>query len=644
MVSRLIYGRKAQGGFRYTDCSYHSNSLSNKIGNSLLAVRDIIHKYIVVGGLSLKKIFLDWIYMFQYSWSISRQIFLATGLQIVLDSIEPFILLIIPRFILDELTGDARWEVVLQYIVMLIGAMALIKMVRLVSEVVIATLVHQSDIRTGLSYAKYFLDMDYSKLEDEGIRDLQRKVASNVHPNLFVYQDIGRMLTGLFQLIGYSYLITDLHPMILIFVFVVVGLNYWLNLRTEKNRHTFQTVHASAARRFDYLFHTMIDFRYAGEIRMNQISDWLSGKSMKIWEQYRIDRGKYDRRQIHVKLVACVIDLIQMLMMYGYAVYQALRGLITIGNFSVYIGAILNFSRAFVSFAEGLSQMVYLSKYVDDYKEYISLVTPSHKKKGVSRLPKREGRHMFEFQNVSFQYPNTKSMILKNLSITISDNQKLAIIGKNGTGKTTFIKLLCRLYEPTEGVIRYNGTDISTIRYEDYIRLLSVVFQDFRLFAFSVKDNIILNRTYEEERFRLAVSKAGLDMRLKSLPHGAETAVSKEFDGEGVEFSGGEGQKLVTARAYYKEADVVIMDEPTSALDSIAEQRLYKQFGEIMEGKVAIFISHRLASTRFCDRIAVFEDGTIKEYGTHDELMEQKGLYYEMFCRQAEYYREEARV
>ena len=193
-------------------------------------------------------------------------------------------------------------------------------------------------------------------------------------------------------------------------------------------------------------------------------------------------------------------------------------------------------------------------------------------------------------------------------------------------------------------MIRYNGTDISTIRYEDYIQLLSVVFQDFRLFAFSVKENVILNRTYEEERFRLAVSKAGFDMRLKSLPYGAETAVSKEFDEEGVEFSRGEGQKLVTARAYYKEADVVIMDEPTSALDPIAEQSLYKQFGEIMEGKLVIFISHRLASTRSCDRIVVFEDGTIGEYGTHDELMGQKGLYYEMFCKQAEYYREEART
>ena len=368
----------------------------------------------------MKKIFLDWIYIFQYSWSISRQIFLATGLQIVLDSIEPFILLIIPRFIINELTGDARWEVVLHYIFMLIGAMTLIKMIRFVSEVVIATLVHQSDIRTGLSYARYFLDMDYSKLEDEGIRDLQRKVASNVHPNLFVYQDIGRVLTGLFQLIGYSYLITGLHPMILIFIFVVVGLNYWLNLRTEKNQHTFQMAHASAARRFDYLFHTMIDLRYAGEIRMNQMSDWLVGKFMKVWNEYRTNRGKYDRQQMYVKFVVCVIDLIQMLMMYGYAVYQALRGLITIGNFSVYIGAILNFSGAFVAFAEGLSRMVCLSKYVDDYKKYISLATPTHKEKGVNWLSKRENCHIFEFKNVSFRYLNTESMILKNLSLTIS--------------------------------------------------------------------------------------------------------------------------------------------------------------------------------------------------------------------------------
>ena len=593
---------------------------------------------------SWKKVISDWIYLTRYSWSISRRIFAATALVIVLNTAEPLILLILPRFILDELSGQARWEVVLQYILVMIAAMALMKLIRLGTSVFVNMSINECDTLAAMSYAGHFLEIDYARLEDGKVRDLQQKVASNVHPNQFVYVYVGGMLTGLFQLAGYSYLILDLHPLVLFCVLAVVGLNYALSTRTEKNRRAFEAIHASADRRFDYLFRTMIDFRYAGEVRMNQMSDWLSGKFMKVWEEYRINRGEYDKRQIRVRLAACVIDLVQMLVLYGYAVYQALRGMVTIGSFSVYVGAILNFSGAFVSFTEGLSRMVSLSKYVDEHKEYLRLAAPSHREKGVNRLPAAENRHVFEFRDVSFRYPNTDRMILKHLSLTISDGEKLAVVGLNGAGKTTFIKLLCRLYEPTEGVIRYNGTDISTIRYEDYIRLLSVVFQDYRLFAFSVKDNIVLNGTYEEGRFHRAIRKTGLDIRLSLLPHGAETAVSKEFDEEGVEFSGGESQKLVTARAYYKDAPVVIMDEPTSALDALAEQRLYEQFREIMEGKAAIFISHRLASTRFCDWIAVFEDGRIGEYGTHDELMERKGLYYEMFCRQAEYYREEVQA
>lgn len=285
--------------------------------------------------------------------------------------------------------------------------------------------------------------------------------------------------------------------------------------------------------------------------------------------------------------------------------------------------------------------MAFMDKYADEHKEYIRLAVPSHREKGIERISGEEQGHVFEFRDVSFRYPNTERLILNRLSLVITDHEKLAIVGRNGTGKTTFIKLLCRLYEPTGGKILYNGVDISTIHYGDYIKLLSTVFQDFRLFAFPVRENIVLNQAYDGERLEWAIGRAGLAARLGALPHGAETAVSKEFDEEGVEFSGGEAQKLVTARAYYKDAPAVLLDEPTSALDAIAEQEMYEQFGEIMEGKAAIFISHRLASTRFCDRIVVLEDGEVREYGSHDALMEQKGLYYEMFCRQAEYYREE---
>ena len=250
---------------------------------------------------------------------------------------------------------------------------------------------------------------------------------------------------------------------------------------------------------------------------------------------------------------------------------------------------------------------------------------------------------MIEFRDVSFSYPHTERKVLDHISLVISDREKLAVVGINGAGKTTFIKLLCRLYEPTEGVILYNGTDISTIRYEDYVKKLSVVFQDFQLLAFSMEDNVVLNQRCDREKVLEAVRRSGLEDKLKKLPKGLDTSVGKDFDEEGVEFSGGEGQKLVTARAYYKNAPIVIFDEPTAALDPISENHVYQNFREIMKGKMAIFISHRLASTRFCDRIAVFRQGQIVEYGTHEQLMGREGLYREMFDKQAEYYKEAAK-
>lgn len=222
--------------------------------------------------------------------------------------------------------------------------------------------------------------------------------------------------------------------------------------------------------------------------------------------------------------------------------------------------------------------------------------------------------------------------------MTIGTGEKLSIVGMNGAGKTTLIKLLCRLYEPTEGVILYNGTDISTHPHEVILVCFLWCFRISSCFH-SPLPKMLYSAGKRIRKDAGRPTKRGLEDKLSTLPHGVDTAVNKEFEEDGVEFSGGEGQKLVTARAYYKDAPVVILDEPTAALDPLSENEVYMRFHEIMQGKTAIFISHRLASTRFCDRIAVFADGRIIEYGTHDQLMASGGLYNEMFSKQAEYYK-----
>lgn len=587
----------------------------------------------------IRKTVSNWIFLCRFAWSISRRVFAATAIEIIMDVVEPFAVLIFPKFIIDELTGMKRWDAVLLDISLLIGVLALIRLVRLGLQVFCNMSVNRCDVFTALHYARFYVDMDYSRLEDDRIRDIQETIGWKVHANEVVLnmQDV---ITNLFRFAGYAYLVFLLHPLVLLVVLIVAASSYCLGLMREKNSYTFEQERAGLTRKFDYFFETMADFGFAKEVRINQAAAWLSGKFCKLLDSYAGKLTKYQDKLLFFGIVEAVIGFAQISVMYGYAVHQALMGHITIGDFSVFAGAILGLSNAFAGIAKGLAQMYYTSKYADDYKEYVELVKASHLTKGTVELSGEEAGNVIEFRNVSFRYPHTDRDVLNHVSLVIHDKEKLAVVGENGAGKTTFIKLLCRLYEPTEGVILLNGTDISTIRYEDYVKKLSVVFQDFKLLAFSMGENIVLNQHHDEEQLLEAICKSGLEDKLKSLPKGLDTSIGKDFDEEGVEFSGGEGQKLVTARAYYKNAPIVVLDEPTAALDPISENQVYQRFHEIMEKKTAIFISHRLASTRFCDRVVVFSHGQIVEDGTHEQLMIRNGLYHEMFKKQAEYYKE----
>lgn len=582
----------------------------------------------------------NWVFLCRFSWGISRRIWVSYGLSAVLDAVEPFAVLIMPKFVIDELTGAKRWDIVLLFIAIFIGVLALLKLVRLGIQVFVNMAVNQCDVQNAGHYANLYLNMDYSRLEDGRVRDFQGRIVGDVHAGI-IAEKFGNTAVCLIRLAGYAYLICSLHFLVLAAVSAVAAANCVLGMRREKNRYAVQPELAAHNRKLDYLFNTMGDFGFAKEVRINQVSRWLSEKFDTLLESYGKTYRGYRNRQLLLHSAEKGIGFLQMGFLYGYAAYRAVAGQITVGDFSVYAGAVLNFSGTFSEFADGLTQMVYLSKYANDYIEYADLARPTHLDKGRVPLSGEEQNHVIEFKDVSFRYPNTDHMALKHISLTIRSGEKLSVVGINGAGKTTFIKLLCRLYEPTEGVILYNGTDISTIRYEDYVRLLAVVFQDFRLFAFSMEDNIVLNGVLDRKRLEDAVDKSGLREKVKSLSEGLDTPVSREFEENGVEFSGGEGQKLVTARAYYKDAPVVILDEPTAALDPVSEHQMYRRFEEIVQDKTAIFISHRLSSSRFCDRIAVFAQGQIAEYGTHEELMDRKGLYREMFQRQAEYYKDQ---
>ncbi len=273
---------------------------------------------------------------------------------------------------------------------------------------------------------------------------------------------------------------------------------------------------------------------------------------------------------------------------------------------------------------------------------YEFLDIPNKMYQGSLTTEKRSDRqYEVEFKDVSFQYPGTDIWALRHVNMKFKIGSRLAVVGMNGSGKTTFIKLLCRLYDPTEGEILLNGIDIRKYKYEDYIDVFSVVFQDFQLLALPLGENVAGSREYDEERVRRSLKDAGFAECLESMPHGLDTYLYKDIDKDGVEVSGGEAQKIAIARALYKDAPFIILDEPTAALDPIAEAEIYSKFNDIAGDKTAIYISHRLSSCKFCDEIAVFHEGAVIQQGTHEELVaDEEGKYYELWHAQAQYYTE----
>lgn len=325
-------------------------------------------------------------------------------------------------------------------------------------------------------------------------------------------------------------------------------------------------------------------------------------------------------------------------MVYAFVCLKAWAGAFGVGAVTQYIGAITALAKGASDLIESVGSMRSNATFLQD--TFVFLDIPNEMYKGSLTIEKRSDRkYEIEFRDVSFRYPASEIYALRHVNMRFRVGQRLALVGQNGSGKTTFIKLLCRLYDPTEGEILLNGIDIRKYNYDEYMSIFSVVFQDFGLLSFELGQNVAAGTHYERERVERCLQKAGFGERLGTLPKGVETCLYREFDEAGVEVSGGEAQKIALARALYKDAPFIILDEPTAALDPIAEYDVYSRFDQIVGDKTAIYISHRLASCRFCDEIAVFDGGRIVQQGSHDALLAEKsGMYRALWEAQAQYY------
>jgi len=417
---------------------------------------------------------------------------------------------------------------------------------------------------------------------------------------------------------------------------------YAIDKATKREKYLINDSVAYQKRKLEYFKKISNDFGYGKDIRLYQAADRLSETQKELHKELHENVYKSRIQWLKSSVFTNTLDLLREGILYIGLVCFILNNSLHIGDLMLYVGCVHNLADSFQNLMRTFARLRKCSSETNDYRTLNEFCDEQKEEKGA---PYISSDYEIVFEDVSFKYPGSDSYVLQNLSITIFSHEKLAIVGLNGAGKTTFVKLLLKLYKPTSGAIYLNGIDINTINTEDYYSLFAPVFQDMECYAFSLAENVSMMTDAKTDRTmaKECLEKAGLGEKMKTWAKGIDTPMLKVLHEDGIVLSGGELQKMALARALYKNAPIIILDEPTAALDAMAESKMYEQFDSLIDGKSAVYISHRLASTRFCDSIAMFENGRIIEYGSHKELMQRKGRYAEMFEMQAHYYKEEKR-
>lgn len=432
--------------------------------------------------------------------------------------------------------------------------------------------------------------------------------------------------------------------MMIIFIVISFGIVKISSFFTKRDKIKFSDAMAPTWRKMNYLESTTKNFDFAKDIRLFNMSNAFFNQLSGVNETYKELNRKHHNRMVLWEVSLGSVLIVQKILMYTWLVYNVVTGAYQISDFVLYVGLVSTF-HASVGYVNWIySDMRTNSLMINDYRNFVDWKedreTADEKDGYITEI--NLDKFEFRFENVSFKYPGHDNYVLKNVNLTIKNGAKLAVVGVNGAGKTTFIKLMMKLYEPSEGRILLNDVDIKEYNREEYFKLFSPVFQNVECFAMPIYQNISFAEEDKTDMNKIneVLEQSGLSEKINSYEKGIHTNLLKIFDKEGIDLSGGEKQRLAMARALYKDGKVIILDEPTAALDALAEDRMYREFENMIHGKTAVFISHRLGSTRFCDKIAMFEDGTIVEEGTHEELMAKNGKYAYMFGIQSQYYDE----
>lgn len=620
-------------------------------------------------------------YMFALASKTDKRLFLMYAIRFIADALSELKTLLLPKLLVDELTAITQGAPasdhlrnIIIYVACTVTAELVSRFLGNISDSHRTVYQEQFSQLMGEDLCLKSVTMDFQYTEDPETldkRDRAKEGASWYSGGVIgILDSLYYAFYGVLRIITSVTIIAIYCPLLIPVQIIAMAAVMFFNVRNAKIDMQFFLKLAKSNRIFGYVYYELADFRYGKDIRLYNSAEMMGKRAekfaniqIKLW-------GEEAHLQRNNNCGGNIANALRDGISYLYMGLLALRGLITLGDFTMCVSSASLLYQGMMSVGSRVQDLVQKCNYAGKYLDFLEY--PDALVKG--ELPTRkDGEHTIEFRDVSFKYPRAKDYVLEHINITINPGEHLSVVGLNGAGKTTFIKLLCRLYDVTEGQILVDGIDIREYSEEEYRELFSVVFQDFMLFAFSLKENIALDdaisedkETENEESNNEEVQGEGLkgektngeDINLKveeilklsglyedavKLDNGLDTMLFKSFDEHGTELSGGQKQKAAISRALYKNAPVVILDEPTAALDPIAEYDIYRKFDTLVGGKSAIYISHRLSSCKFCDKIAVFADKTIKEYGTHADLVNLKdGIYAEMFASQAQYYVENA--
>lgn len=550
----------------------------------------------------------------------------------------------ISKHVIDMITGEKGMEGLLWLMVMFTVIQIVSTMLNTFYYSEIGWRYIDTRLRMIREKNEKIMTMDFQNLEDSDVMDCVQK-ATNAHYSMLegiegMMRGIVEFLTGFAVVVVGMVILGTMNVFVVLIMLLLCLVTAYFNNRTNKNcKEQIWDPLMPWWRKNNYMMNLTTDFGAAKDIRMFGLAGWLSERLREMQKERYEAQVENARRWLIFSWISNVLFAAVQAIIYAWLIYAVVQGEMTIGNFSLYLGTSLTFYNYVHHITASLIRLMQRSREVDDFRSCLDInSSDSHEEKEVPACETYE----FEFRNVSFRYPKAKKYALRNLSLTLKAGERLAVVGLNGAGKSTFIKLLLRLYEPTEGEILLNGVNVKEYSRKSYYKVFAPVFQEVELFAFPLAENVSMNtpEATNREWARSCLVSAGLKEKLLELPKDIDTEMLKVIYDDGTDFSGGEKQKLALARALYKDSPVVVLDEPTAALDALAESRLYSEFDKLIGGKTAVYISHRLSSTQFCSNVAMFVDGKLKEYGTHEQLMGKNGAYAEMFRIQAQYYTE----